>query len=77
MNSGYFCVDKKRKELIYNKGKNGDQSPLINGIDYLEVGSDHRTLILNFILPFPKNSERINPNNISIEGESGSVILMY
>jgi hypothetical protein len=54
----YFCCDERRSEVAKNSG--------INGIDFLEVQDDQKTLFVHFINPL--TSGALAKENIRIEG---------
>lgn len=52
MGTQYFCKNERRRALV-RQAVDGGGNPILNGIDYLEVGADQSTLVLHFIHPLP------------------------
>lgn len=48
MNTQYRCKNERRRDQV-RKQLAADQRPLLNGIDYLELSSDQKTLVVYFI----------------------------
>jgi hypothetical protein len=55
----YFCCDDKRRAAV-------KESNIINGIDFLEVSDDQRTLFVHFLKPLADGE--LDATNIRIEG---------
>ena len=74
MNTQYRCQNQRRRAEV-KKARNAQGLPLLNGIDYLEIGSDRQSILVHFIhdLPgstrtelIPANTESLNQQNIVI-----------
>ena len=48
MNTQYRCQNKQRRVEV-KKARDSQGRPLLNGIDYLEIGSDRQTILVHFI----------------------------
>jgi len=57
----YRCADGRRRELVAD-------SATINGIDYLEVSADQRTLEVHFVNDLPAVPSDLKRDNVVIEG---------
>ena len=57
----YRCADERRRERIA-------ADPTINGIDYLEVSANQRTLEVHFVNDLPQAPFDLKKNNVVIEG---------
>lgn len=73
--TGYVCSNRNRLSAL--KAAHGpDGRPIVNGIDYLEVGSDQRTLRVHFAHPLPgavhavppEPAPQLRPGNVLISG---------
>lgn len=63
----YRCQNEQRRIAIRTaQDENG--APLLNGIDYLEVDSDRKTLFVNLIHPYV--GKGLDADNLRIEGKS-------
>ena len=67
----YVCQNQRRRADVF-RIRNDDDSPRLNGIDYLEVLSDDQTVLgLHLIHPVPRlpdSSPALGPENFSITG---------
>jgi hypothetical protein len=71
MNTQYSCQKPLRRAIVLagDKGK-----PIVNGIDFLEVSPDQKTLSVNFLFPLPGQpggfpaSPQLTADNIVIQG---------
>ncbi len=59
--SKLICQNEQRREAVRRK-------PLLHGLDYLTVGEDQRTLTVHFLGKAPTVPQRIDKNNVLIEG---------
>ena len=59
----YFCDNLRRRDRVRDT-RNPDNSPRLNGLDYIEVGEGQTTLTLHFIHPAPA----LTAQNIEILG---------
>jgi hypothetical protein len=72
MSTQYSCKKPQRRAEVLAAGSGG--APLLNGIDYLEVGPDQKTLSVYFLFPLPgqaggfPSSPVLTSNNIVITG---------
>ncbi|MEO0886069.1 MAG: putative baseplate assembly protein [Cyanobacteria bacterium J06648_10] len=70
----YFCNNQQRRQLVRDTtidNPDGSKAPKLNGIDYLEVTEDQKTLVLYFFHSLSKqgdDSSVIAPHNIKITG---------
>ncbi|AFZ12031.1 hypothetical protein Cri9333_1122 [Crinalium epipsammum PCC 9333] len=64
MNVQYCSQNEQRRKLIRNQSN-------LNGIDYVEVDSDRKTLIVYFIHPLTASTVTLKVENILITGETG------
>lgn len=62
----YRCKNERRRIAVQNQSDNGQ--PLLNGIDYLEVLADQRTIAVHFIRPLPDGKNALSEENIQITG---------
>lgn len=63
----YRCAGEKRRELIEQRELIAAE-PRINGIDYLEVSPDQRTLEVCFVNDLPQPPSDLKKENVVIEG---------
>jgi hypothetical protein len=67
----YFCQNQRRRADVF-RVRNEDDTPRLNGIDYLEVLSDDQTVLgLHFIHPVPRSPDTsltLSPENFRITG---------
>ena len=68
MKPQYYCRNRRRRELVRDQDR-------LNGIDYLEVSPDQKTLFVHFIHPLSGQGfgqegpdQRLTVNNLIIEG---------
>ncbi|UBF28586.1 putative baseplate assembly protein [Kovacikia minuta CCNUW1] len=61
----YHCKNEQRRVEVLTK-LNADGSPIVNGIDYLEVSADQKTLLVHLIHPFA--GEGLSEGNVLIQG---------
>jgi len=72
MSTQYSCKKPQRRALVLAGDSSGN--PILNGIDFLEVGADQTTLSVNFLFPLPgqaggvPSGPALTSNNIVIEG---------
>ena len=73
MGTQYFCANENRRDMVRTTLVGGN--PVLNGIDYLEVGStDQKTLVIHFIHNLPGEtggfpvSPALKKGNFVIEG---------
>lgn len=64
----YFCRNELRREAIREAKRPDGETPLLNGIDYLEVSDDQKTLRIHFIHPIQGVGADLNKENILITG---------
>ncbi len=83
MNTQYQCQNQRRQAEI-KKARDSQGRPLLNGIDYLEIGSDRQTILVHFIHDLagstrteliPANTEPLNPQNLVISPANTSAEL--
>ena len=72
MATQYRCRNQARR-IAVRETLGGDGQPLRNGIDFLEVGADQRTLRVHFIHPLPVSppadpADVLKPGNVRIDG---------
>jgi hypothetical protein len=73
MATPYFCKNERRRAAVRNT-QGMDGKPLLNGLDYLEVSSDQKSLTLHFIHNLPGQTDGVPPmppltkENVVIEG---------
>ncbi len=73
MATQYYCQNLRRRALIRDT-RDGDGNPILNGIDYLEVSDDQKTLYVYFIHNLPgqadgvPNSPALAASNLVIQG---------
>ncbi len=70
MSTQYRCKNQQRRTLVRETEING--RPRLNGIDYLEVASDRKTLLVYFIHPLAESTEnnRVPLNLASLTAEN-------
>jgi hypothetical protein len=74
MATQYYCKNLRRRALIRRDTRGGHGNPILNGIDYLEVSADQKTLYVYFIhnLPGQANGVPDSPvlaaSNVVIQG---------
>lgn len=70
MTTQYRCNNQQRRTLVRETKVNG--RPRLNGIDYLEVASDRKTLLVYFIHPLAESTEnnRVPLNLASLTAEN-------
>ncbi len=70
MSTQYRCKNQQRRTLVRETEING--RPRLNGIDYLEVASDRKTLFVYFIHPLAESTEnnRVPLNLASLTAEN-------
>jgi Baseplate J-like protein len=72
MSTQYSCKKTLRRALVLAGDSHGN--PIVNGIDYLEVSADQKTLSVNFLFPLPGQaggfpaSPVLTTGNIVIQG---------
>ena len=74
MSTQYFCLNQQRRAKVLKGDKDGN--PVLNGIDFLEVSSDQKTLSVQFLFNLPGTTKAVPPSpapalttdNIVIEG---------
>jgi baseplate J-like protein len=72
MSTQYSCKKPQRRAVVLAGDSNGN--PVLNGIDYLEVSPDQKTLSIHFLFPLPGQtggipaSPALSAGNIIIEG---------
>lgn len=52
METLYYCQNEKRREAV-RQARGPDGQPALNGVDFLEVSADGKTLSVHFIHPLP------------------------
>ena len=62
----YRCKNQRRRIAVKNQAGNGQ--PALNGIDYLEVLADQKTLAVHFLHPLPSGQGALSEENIQITG---------
>ena len=71
MSTQYSCKKTQRRAIVLSGDKG---NPIVNGIDYLEVSADQKTLSVNFLFPLPGQpggfpaSPALTADNIVING---------
>jgi hypothetical protein len=66
MSTQYRCKNERRRIAVRDKLENGQ--PILNGIDYLEVLADRKTLAVYFLHLLPSGQEALGEENIQIAG---------
>ncbi|PYP83781.1 MAG: putative baseplate assembly protein [Candidatus Angelobacter sp. Gp1-AA117] len=74
MSTQYFCLNQQRRAKVLKGDTNGN--PVLNGIDFLEVSSDQKTLSVTFLFNLPGTTKPVPPSpapaltveNIVIDG---------
>ncbi|MEY2521175.1 MAG: hypothetical protein QOF24_2934 [Verrucomicrobiota bacterium] len=63
MDTQYFCENKKRRDLVRDV-------PALNGIDFIEVSADQKTIAVTFLhaLPAGPNPPTLTEQNVIIDG---------
>ena len=68
MSAQYRCKNERRQVELREKRDNAG-NPISNGIDYLEVSADQRTLLVHFVHDLPTNPQSaLTRRNLGIEG---------
>lgn len=65
MAAHYYCRNEKRRTLVSIR-KGADNNYLLNGIDYLEVKPDQKTLEVHFIHNLPGQTDGVLPDSESL-----------
>jgi baseplate J-like protein len=72
MSTQYSCQKPQRRAVVLAGNSKGN--PILNGIDYLEVSADQKTLKVNFLFPLPgqtngvPTSSALTAANVAIAG---------
>jgi Baseplate J-like protein len=66
MATQYRCKNERRRIAVRNTLENGQ--PILNGIDYLEILADQKTIVVYLIHPLQSNDEGVSTENIQITG---------
>lgn len=73
MATQYRCDNQARRRAVLD-ARDADDRPILNGIDYLEVEPDQRTLVVFFLHPLPGQADGVPaapalaPANVRVEG---------
>ena len=59
MSTQYRCKNERRRVEV-KKARDSQGRPLLNGIDYLEIGSDRQTILVHFIHAFTEPLKKQN-----------------
>lgn len=76
MSTQYYCKNERRRALVRNPtdAQGNPVAPFLNGIDYLEVSSDQRTLTVFFIHNLPGQPGGV-PSNPALALTAGNVVI--
>lgn len=66
MPTQYRCKNERRRIAVLNRTTNGQ--PVLNGIDYLEVLADQKTLVVYLLYPLKDVGSELSQENIQITG---------
>ena len=72
MDTQYSCKKPQRRAVVLETTSGGN--PVLNGIDYVEVSADQKTLKVTFLFPLPGQTDGVpaspdlTSDNIVIEG---------